>query len=1697
MSSETRWYRSVCWLTLGFVVLGAVFSAGYPLSADAALSTGPTGQKSWYWQNPLPQGNTLYGVDTSGSNVWAVGASGTVLHSDTDGVQWDAVDVSATGILRDVDFVSDQIGWVVGEGSVVRKTTNGGLSWAAQTVPSVTSRGISMADTQTGWIVGTSGSIRKTANGTTWATQSSGTTRTLNGVDAADSTHAWVAGGSTTTDGVILATTDGITWAAQSIPTTQGINGIDFVDTQVGYAVGNRDTTNNTGTVLKTTDGGVTWELLSVVYPNNLGVPTTLNTTMRAVAFRDDRTGWIAGDSGLVLFTQDGGATWESQKSGSLAIQAMCVGDDAKAHIVGTSGMMLRTDTDGSSWRGQQQGTTSRLNSAAWTGPTAGVVVGAAGLVMKTEDAGDSWASRTLGPNDIYDVHFNGTSTGWLVGSAGFVRKTTDYGSSWLPQVSGTTETLYAAAVASPLEAWACGANGTIIRTTDGGDTWAALSSGTTQTLNDIYFVDENRGWVVGTGGTVRITTDGGDTWSAQPSGITSTINAVRFVDENTGWIVGATGRIRKTTNGGATWTAQTTGTTLALYSVEMVDADTGWAVGGTTTGSVVLRTSNGGTTWVSQDAGYRGTIRHVTARDAQTAGIVGDAGAMRRTFDGGATWETTGFWSASNYRAVDFATSNEGWAVGDSGVIAHTHDGGITWGAQQSGGTSALYDVDFVSGDKGWAVGASGAIRTTVSHTTWATQTSPVAVALRGVSFVDETTGWIVGASGTVLKTVDGGTNWVAQTSGVPGTVTLYGVKAIDAQRVYAWGSSGRFISTTDGGATWTSATITGVDLNTGFFVDAQTGWVAGGSGTVLKTVNGGANWTSQTANAGTNALWDITFLDAQTGYIVGAAGVVRKTVDGGTTWTTQLPGTINALYGVAFTDSDHGWIVGATGTILRSTDNTPPQTGYAIEPASPDGTDGWWVTTPAVTLASDEPGLTFYSWASATGPWTTYAAPVTPLVEGAATLHFYSVDPGGNKETVQSLALKSDTVAPSTPSMPSVTTQSATELLLTWSGSIDAVSGVAYYQVRNNESVLGTSPVTSMSLTNLPAETTYSLNVTAVDAAGNASARSGSATASTLAHAVRPPSAVLTNGSGSRGITVNWVESTGTVPPVSYRVWRSVDAGPFSAVATITAADDLSFLDEEAPRLTPLRYAVSAVDARGEGPRSVASELASANVSVLPPPLEITPRNTQSVTVTWTPSPTASAYHVYRSTTSTGTASQLTTQGPVATTSFHDDTTLPSTEYWYAVASVDASDNVGSPSPRVYIKTVYEGTSETTTTPHGLYDRDTNLCAVCHRTHSATGPMLLVGTTTIDAPLCLSCHDGTSASDVMSDYADATRTSRHPVPMPGNEAGSLQCSSCHGVHSAGGEGTVKGLLLAGGQQSGNAYCYSCHGEQSALPRGDLRGFDTASHGTSIAKPASGTKVVCLSCHVGHTSREPSLYPYAINDRCLRCHSFSNPSGYEGDIAERLSGAEHTTRHDLLEEDGAATGARITCANCHEPHTSSETTPCVDPDSPTSANPLSAGGVTLCLRCHDGSLPTSQDTSGWASAPLGPGGSDSVADIASVWSTNFHGGGGSVSPQLDPAMGFSAGDELECKTCHDPHGSVNRFALLESIPASGSPAVAQDLAVAPAGSGWDLRFFCDACHDLTPATHTAADISGWPVNCTASGCHTHAQNGL
>jgi chitodextrinase len=114
-------------------------------------------------------------------------------------------------------------------------------------------------------------------------------------------------------------------------------------------------------------------------------------------------------------------------------------------------------------------------------------------------------------------------------------------------------------------------------------------------------------------------------------------------------------------------------------------------------------------------------------------------------------------------------------------------------------------------------------------------------------------------------------------------------------------------------------------------------------------------------------------------------------------------------------------------------------------------------------------------------------------------------AVDAAGNLSAASNTATATtpagaDTQAPSTPAALSATAASSSQINLSWTASTDNV-GVTGYRVYRAGVQVGTPTATSFSDTGLTASTAYSYTVKAVDAAGNLSAASNTATATTLA--------------------------------------------------------------------------------------------------------------------------------------------------------------------------------------------------------------------------------------------------------------------------------------------------------------------------------------------------------------------------------------------------------------------------------------------------------------------------------------------------------------------------------------------------------------------------------------------------------------------
>jgi len=169
-------------------------------------------------------------------------------------------------------------------------------------------------------------------------------------------------------------------------------------------------------------------------------------------------------------------------------------------------------------------------------------------------------------------------------------------------------------------------------------------------------------------------------------------------------------------------------------------------------------------------------------------------------------------------------------------------------------------------------------------------------------------------------------------------------------------------------------------------------------------------------------------------------------------------------------------------------------------------------------------------------------------------------------------------DTQSPTTPTNLTAVAASSSQINLSWIASTDNI-GVTGYRIYRNAGVIpiATPTGTTYNNTGLTASTDYSYTVTACDAAGNCSAQSTSASASTDIQAPTVPAGLTAVAASSSQINLSWSASTDNVGVTTYKIYRDGGIAPI-ATPTGTTYNDISLSGA-----TAYAYTVSACDAAG----------------------------------------------------------------------------------------------------------------------------------------------------------------------------------------------------------------------------------------------------------------------------------------------------------------------------------------------------------------------------------------------------------------------------------------------------------------------------------------------------------------------------------
>ena len=256
------------------------------------------------------------------STGWAVGYhkyfGAGIIKTTNNGINWFSLNNGIGDIyLYSCYFIDQNTGLIVGDNGIIYKTSNGGMNWLIQNNGGSYEElySIYFIDQNTGWAVGQTMTdiqyyyeILRTINGgTNWTYRSStGNTNSYKfyKVYFLNNNTGWISylnhSGSFYYGGLWKSTNGGIDWYANGGGFTidnYGLYSFFFVDQITGWTVGGSANNNDTGIIMKSTDGGA----------NFYTQKKTPSAYISSIFFINHNIGWAVGENGIILKTTNGG----------------------------------------------------------------------------------------------------------------------------------------------------------------------------------------------------------------------------------------------------------------------------------------------------------------------------------------------------------------------------------------------------------------------------------------------------------------------------------------------------------------------------------------------------------------------------------------------------------------------------------------------------------------------------------------------------------------------------------------------------------------------------------------------------------------------------------------------------------------------------------------------------------------------------------------------------------------------------------------------------------------------------------------------------------------------------------------------------------------------------------------------------------------------------------------------------------------------------------------------------------------------------------------------------------------------------------------------------------------------------------------------------------------------------------------------
>ena len=481
-----------------------------------------------------------------GDLLLAPSARGRFLVSGDDAQSWDLLQSTSlayfTGAAHDA---TRRIVVMTGHNGDVVRSADGGRTWEVGEVVLDGTRhflGSIHHDARTGAFLasGQSGTIARSHDGVHWSRATHDLRGELRGL-LQDSRGTFFAFG---VGGLIAASRDaGTRWDIARQP-------LDFPLREILPAPRGRAliATSRLGDVLRSTDAGASWQMVTPNYPNPDTPPD-----LRGLIVAPSNDALVAvGPPGAILRGDADGTGWQVKVWHDIDAERAfpwVLADGARKSLVAIEARgALHVSRDGGlSWQRRDlpfdlaPGELPFWQGSALEKRDAMLVAGQGGKAARSVDGGESWQRVDTGTNENLYGSFADETTGllFLAGSRGTLLRSRDIGATWSRLVSGSEQELRRFHRDPRSNALLCfGAHGTLLRSVDDGATWRSVVTGTDGVLRKaITEPGTDHLLIAGGQGTLLRSTDGGRRWQKMATHSARHFTAIA-ADKQTGDLV-------------------------------------------------------------------------------------------------------------------------------------------------------------------------------------------------------------------------------------------------------------------------------------------------------------------------------------------------------------------------------------------------------------------------------------------------------------------------------------------------------------------------------------------------------------------------------------------------------------------------------------------------------------------------------------------------------------------------------------------------------------------------------------------------------------------------------------------------------------------------------------------------------------------------------------------------------------------------------------------------------------------------------------------------------------------------------------------------------------------------------------------------------------------------------------------------------